>query len=92
LERFVDLGSGVYTGLSRKAMIGTLTARDIPAERAAGSVAAALIAVQRGARMVRVHDVMATVDALAVWHGVQAGDEAPRRDSKPAAPRWPDDD
>ncbi|MEY2150269.1 dihydropteroate synthase [Rhodanobacter sp. 115] len=92
LERFVDLGSGVYTGLSRKAMIGTLTARDIPAERAAGSVAAALIAVQRGARMVRVHDVMATVDALAVWHGVHAGDEAPRRDPKPAAPRWPDDD
>ncbi|TAM19389.1 MAG: dihydropteroate synthase, partial [Rhodanobacter sp.] len=46
LERFVDLGSGVYTGLSRKAMIGALTARDIPAERAAGSVAAALIAVQ----------------------------------------------
>ncbi|QEE24977.1 dihydropteroate synthase [Rhodanobacter glycinis] len=92
LERFVDLGSGVYTGLSRKAMIGALTARDIPAERAAGSVAAALIAVQRGARMVRVHDVMATVDALAVWHGVHAGDEAPRRDPKPAAPRWPDDD
>jgi dihydropteroate synthase len=92
LERFVDLGSGVYTGLSRKAMIGALTARDIPAERAAGSVAAALIAVQRGARMVRVHDVMATVDALAVWHDVHAGDEAPRLDPKPAAPRWPDDD
>jgi len=92
LERFADLGSGVYAGLSRKAMIGALTGRKAPAERAAGSVAAALIAVQRGACMVRVHDVAATVDALAVWQGVRAGDEAPRRDPKPAAPRWPDDD
>ncbi|WP_437343442.1 dihydropteroate synthase [Rhodanobacter geophilus] len=92
LERFADLGGGVYAGLSRKSMIGTLTGRKTPSERAAGSVAAALIAVQRGARMVRVHDVAATVDALAVWRGVHAGDEAPRRDPKPAAPRWPDDD
>ncbi|MDE2278627.1 MAG: dihydropteroate synthase [Xanthomonadaceae bacterium] len=92
LERFADLGSGVYAGLSRKAMIGELTGRKLPAERAAGSAAAALIAVQRGARLVRVHDVAATVDALAVWQGVHAGDIAPRRDPKPAAPRWPDDD
>lgn len=92
LERFADLGSGVYAGLSRKAMIGTLTGRKAPTERAAGSAAAALIAVQRGARMVRVHDVAATVDALAVWQGVHAGAEAPRRDTRPAAPRWPDDD
>ena len=92
LERFADLGSGVYTGLSRKAMIGALTGRKAPAERAAGSAAAALIAVQRGACMVRVHDVAATVDALAVWQGVHSGDEAPRRDTRPAAPRWPDDD
>jgi dihydropteroate synthase len=92
LERFADLGGGVYAGLSRKSMIGELTGRKAPAERVAGSVAAALIAVQRGARMVRVHDVAATVDALAVWQGVHAGDEASRRDPKPAAPRWPDDD
>ncbi|MBD8873800.1 dihydropteroate synthase [Rhodanobacter sp. DHB23] len=92
LERFADLGSGVYVGLSRKSMIGELTGRKDPAGRAAGSVAAALVAVQRGARMVRVHDVAATVDALAVWQGVHAGDAAPRRDPKPAAPRWPDDD
>ncbi|MEW9570226.1 dihydropteroate synthase [Rhodanobacter sp. Si-c] len=92
LERFADLGNGVYAGLSRKSMIGTLTGRQAPAGRAAGSVAAALIAVQRGARMVRVHDVAATVDALAVWQGVHAGDEAPRRNPKPKAPRWPDDD
>jgi dihydropteroate synthase len=92
LERFSDLGSGAYVGLSRKSMIGKLTGRDDPAERAAGSVAAALIAVQRGARMVRVHDVAATVDALAVWQAVKAGDQAPRRDDRSAMPRWPDDE
>jgi dihydropteroate synthase len=48
--------------------------------------------VQRGARIVRVHDVLPTVDALAVWHAVQAADTVPRRDDRPAAPRWPDDD
>ena len=45
LQRFAELGSGVYVGLSRKSMIGTLTDRQAPADRAAGSVAAALIAV-----------------------------------------------
>jgi dihydropteroate synthase len=92
LERFANLGSGVYAGLSRKSMIGALTGRTVPADRAAGSVAAALIAVQRGARMVRVHDVAATVDALSVWRAVHAADVVPRRDDKPTAPRWPDDD
>lgn len=92
LERFGNLGSGVYAGLSRKSMIGTLTGRTEPADRAAGSAAAALIAVQRGARMVRVHDVAATVDALAVWQAVHAVDAVPRRNEKTAAPRWPDDD
>jgi len=92
LDRFAGLGSGVYAGLSRKSMIGTLTGRRVPAERVAGSVAAALIAVQRGARMVRVHDVAATVDALAVWAPVHALDATPRREDKSAMPRWPDDD
>lgn len=92
LDRFASLGSGVYAGLSRKRMIGALTGRATPADRAAGSAAAALIAVQRGARLVRVHDVLPTVDALAVWRAVQAADAAPRRDDRPPAPRWPDDD
>jgi dihydropteroate synthase len=92
LDRFGNLGSGVYAGLSRKLMIGKLTGRTEPADRAAGSAAAALIAVQRGARMVRVHDVAMTVDALAVWHAVHAVDAVPRRNEKTAAPRWPDDD
>jgi len=92
LERFANLGSGVYVGLSRKSMIGSLTGRAEPTDRAAGSVAAALIAAQRGARLVRVHDVAATVDALAVWHAVHAIDATPRREDKPSMPRWPDDD
>jgi dihydropteroate synthase len=91
LERFADLGSGVYVGMSRKSMIGTLTGRKDPTERAAGSVAAALIAVQHGARMVRAHDVAATVDALKVWYAVQSDDKPERRDT-PKAPRWPDDE
>lgn len=92
LERFANLGGGVYAGLSRKRMIGTLTGRVTPADRAAGSAAAALIAVQRGARMVRVHDVLPTVDALAVWQAVHAADVVPRRDPQPTMSRWPDDD
>jgi dihydropteroate synthase len=83
LERFRDLAAGVYVGLSRKAMIGALTARKGGVDRAVGSAAAAMLAVQRGAMLVRVHDVAATRDALAVWHGVHAGD-APVK--KPAAP------
>jgi dihydropteroate synthase len=89
--RFAELGAGAYVGVSRKAMIAALTGRQDHAARVHGSVAAAMIAVQRGALMVRVHDVAATVDALAVWAAVKAGDTAPRYD-KPSMPRWPDDD
>ena len=92
LERFGNLGSGVYAGVSRKGMIGTLTGRTDPAARTAGSLAAALIAVQRGARLVRVHDVADTVDALAVWRAVHAVDSVPQRADRQTAPRWPDDD
>ncbi|HEX7111665.1 MAG TPA: dihydropteroate synthase [Mizugakiibacter sp.] len=92
LERFRDLGAGLFVGLSRKSMIGALTGRTSPDERAAGSAAAALIAVQRGARIVRVHDVAATRDALAVWQAVAVGEVAPARAPAPAKPRWDDDD
>ena len=51
-------------------MIGAITGREQPAERAAGSVAAALFAVQQGAAVVRVHDVRETADALAVWRAL----------------------
>ena len=70
LEALTELGLPVLAGLSRKSMIGLLTGRP-PGERLAGSVAAALVAVAHGAAIVRVHDVAATVDALAVWNAVR---------------------
>jgi dihydropteroate synthase len=66
------LGVPVMVGLSRKSMLGQLTGRDV-GERLAGSVAAAVIAAQRGATLLRVHDVAATRDALAVLDAVAAG-------------------
>ena len=57
----------LLAGLSRKSMIGQLTGRPIE-KRMAGSLAAALLAVQQGAKIVRVHDVAETVDAMKVWH------------------------
>jgi dihydropteroate synthase len=61
----------VLVGLSRKSMIGAMTGRPATAERLAGSVAAALWAARRGASIVRVHDVAATRDALAVWRQLE---------------------
>ena len=60
------LGFPVLAGLSRKAMLGKITGRDA-GQRVHASVAAALFAAERGARIVRVHDVTATRDALSVW-------------------------
>ncbi|MCX7192788.1 MAG: dihydropteroate synthase [Proteobacteria bacterium] len=69
LEKFKQLGVPILAGLSRKSMLGTLTGQDA-AHRLSASVAAALIAVQRGANIVRVHDVKATVDALKIWNAI----------------------
>ena len=69
LRAIVDLGQPVMVGLSRKSSLGKLTGRDA-GDRLAASVAAMLAAVARGARLVRVHDVRETVDALAVWDAV----------------------
>jgi dihydropteroate synthase len=69
LSDIVSLGYPVMAGLSRKGMLGTLTGRSADA-RVAGSVAAAVVAVQNGARIVRVHDVGPTVDALKVVDAV----------------------
>jgi dihydropteroate synthase len=76
LPEIVALGYPVLAGLSRKSTIGRLTNRDVD-DRLAGSLAAALAAVERGASIVRVHDVRETVDALAVWRAL-AHDEVPR--------------
>lgn len=60
------LGYSLLVGWSRKSTLGVVTGRPV-GERLAASVAAALAAVQQGARIVRVHDVAATVDALKLW-------------------------
>ena len=72
LDAFAALGVPVMVGLSRKSMLGELTGRPV-GERLAGSLAAAVIAAQRGAAVLRVHDVAATRDALAVLDAVAAG-------------------
>ncbi len=89
LQRFTELGVPVLAGLSRKKTIGDLTGRESPRDRVHGSVAAHLVAAQRGAMLLRVHDVAATVDALKVWNAVAAV-PMPRVEAKPAI-RWPDD-
>jgi dihydropteroate synthase len=71
LSEIVALGYPVVVGLSRKSTIGALTGRDV-GERTAGSIAAALAAVARGAKIVRAHDVRETVDALKVWCALQS--------------------
>jgi dihydropteroate synthase len=65
-QALLDLGYEVLAGWSRKSSIGTVTGRAV-GDRLVGSVAATLAAVQWGARIVRVHDVAQTVDALKVW-------------------------
>lgn len=91
LERFNELGVPLLAGLSRKKTIGEITGRDDPRARVFGSVAAHLIAAQRGARLVRAHDVAATVDALKVWNAV-AAQPMPKAKIAGSAIRWPDDD
>ena len=67
-----ELGLPVLAGLSRKSMIGALTGRPVE-QRLAGSLGGALAAVAQGARIVRVHDVAETVDAIRVWNATFAG-------------------
>ena len=62
-------GLPLFVGMSRKSMIGAVTGRPV-GERVFGSVAGALLAAQRGAAIIRVHDVAATRDALAMWQAV----------------------
>ncbi|MEJ6518555.1 dihydropteroate synthase [Shewanella bicestrii] len=71
LERFEQFELPILIGLSRKSMIGNLLARPT-SERLAGSLAGAMIAVQKGAHIIRVHDVPETVDMLKVLQATQA--------------------
>jgi dihydropteroate synthase len=72
LPRLTALGYPVLAGLSRKSLLGRIVGRAVE-ERMPASVAAALLAVQRGAAIVRVHDVAPTRDALLVWRALEDG-------------------
>lgn len=81
LRQLAAIGVPVLAGLSRKSMLGKITGRGV-GERVFASIAAALVAVENGARIVRVHDVAATRDALAVWYAVKG--ENYRQDAEAA--------
>ena len=68
--RAMDFGVPLLAGLSRKSTIGRITGR-AAGERLAGSLAMALLALQGGAKILRVHDVKETKDVVAVWEAVQ---------------------
>jgi len=73
LRHLPDLSVGglpFLAGISRKSMLGSITGRPVE-QRMPASIAAAVVAAQRGARILRVHDVAATRDALAVWSAVE---------------------
>ena len=72
LKMLTELDVPLLVGVSRKSMLGALTGQDV-AQRLPASIAAALLAVQRGANIVRVHDVRATVDILKVLNAVNGG-------------------
>jgi len=71
LDKLNELDVPILAGLSRKSMLGAITGRAVD-DRMAASVAAALLAVQKGAAIVRVHDVRETVDALNIWRAVNS--------------------
>jgi dihydropteroate synthase len=70
LHELAPLGFALLVGWSRKSTLGTITGRPV-SQRLAASLAAALAAARRGARVLRVHDVAATVDALKTWQALE---------------------
>ena len=72
-DQLQRLGYPLLVGWSRKSSLGAVTGCEVT-QRLVPSVAAALLAVERGARVVRVHDVLATVQALKVWQAAQICD------------------
>lgn len=67
---FTTLGFPLLAGISRKSMLGKITGKETH-ERMATSIAAAIMAADRGAQIIRVHDVAETVDALMLWEALQ---------------------
>jgi dihydropteroate synthase len=76
LQRFTDLGCTLAVGTSRKGFLGFLTGRKVTKRRSA-SVVSSLLAIERGARVVRVHDVASMVDAIKVWEALKGWKDAP---------------
>ena len=72
IKRFVALGHPVLVGVSRKRFIGELVDEYMASQRDVASIAAGLFAASRGATILRVHDVLGTVQALRVWHALAA--------------------
>jgi dihydropteroate synthase len=70
-RELLDDGYPLLAGWSRKSSLGAVTGIEAPGDRVAASVAAALLAVERGARIVRVHDVRETIEALKVWRAAR---------------------
>jgi dihydropteroate synthase len=70
LPRLAGLGAPLMVGLSRKSLIGKLLGRGVE-ERLAASLALAVLAAERGASIIRTHDVAATVDAVAMWTAME---------------------
>lgn len=73
LDVLEDLGVPVLLGVSRKSLIGSLSRGEPADRRLGGSIAAALAGLERGARILRVHDVAESVQAVAVWQAIKKG-------------------
>jgi len=73
LDRFVALGHPLLVGVSRKRFIGEIAGESVASRRDPGSIAAALFATSRGAKILRVHDVAGMVQALRIWRALQSG-------------------
>ena len=67
---FAEHGYPVLAGISRKSMLGKVTQQEV-SDRLVPSIAAAIMAVERGAKIVRTHDVRETMDALRVWQAMR---------------------
>ncbi|HMS61349.1 MAG TPA: dihydropteroate synthase [Solirubrobacteraceae bacterium] len=87
LPRLRALGRPILLPVSRKYVIGAITGRP-PGERLAGTLAALLHGVAAGAAVVRVHDVAAAVDAIAVWRVLEGLDPVPAVDGEDDALKW----
>jgi dihydropteroate synthase len=77
LSLYCGLGTPLLLGVSRKSFIAKLSRGEQPGDRIAGSLAAALAGLDRGARILRVHDVAETAQALAMWQGIRRAAEEP---------------